>query len=218
MSEIEYLSPEIANEGLSAANWTPGVWANDAPAGEEWQPDIEPPRLNDYAAFRKHKHYGKYFRPYRYVPFPAWMYHKTEEPKLCQSKEDVIALGPEWAREPFHRKIDMTGKALPVKTDTQRLAESITAGLAAKNTGAGPIDATTIAAIVAAVMAATQKPAEAAPVAVAPIETKVEAADIQEVTATVSIERQAMIELAEKENVKIDKRWSDDKIKAALGL
>jgi hypothetical protein len=219
---IEYLDPAIAGEGLSANNWVPGAWTNDPGLGEEWQPDIEAPRINDYAAFKKHKHYGKYFRPYRYVPFPAWLYHPTIEAKIVQNEAEVIALGPEWRRQPFALKIDMTGKALPVKTDTQRLAEAITAGLAGKQTGPDSmIDPTTIAAIVAAVMAATQAQMQpAASVAAVPVSEGDPDSENSHVESTpsVSVERAAMIELAERENVKIDKRWSDERIKRELGL
>ena len=66
MAGVEYLDPEIANEGQSANNWTPGDWTNTPnPGDEEWQPDMEPPHVNDYAALKKHKDYRQYFRPYR---------------------------------------------------------------------------------------------------------------------------------------------------------
>lgn len=222
---VEYLHPDIANEGQSANNWTPGAWANTPNLdGEEWQPDIEPPHINDYAAFKKHKHYGKYFRPYRYTPFPAWMYHATHEPKLVKSRDDVLALGPEWSPTPNKPRIDMTGKSLPVKSETQRLAEAVAQALAVKTTGSsGGIDATAIAAVVAAVMAAMPQNQSAA--AVAPISPSQDdmidlASDMLASSSTAGddIERAAMIELADKNNIKIDKRWSSDRIKKELGL
>src|ERR1700733_1606451 len=110
--KIEYLDPEIANEGISVNNWSPGAWTN-APAaeGEEYQPDVEPPHNNDYAALKKHKHYKQYFRPYRYQPFPAFVYHQTLGSKVVKTKEEAIALGPEWTRfipiqfHPVHGKL-----------------------------------------------------------------------------------------------------------------
>jgi len=265
---VEYLDPEIAGEGQSANNWTPGTWANDVPAGEEWQPDIEPPRINDYAAFKKHKHYGKYFRPYRYTPFPALVYHLKLGEKHVKTREEAIALGsswtpfiPVWDHDVLGRKtiktdqeraelglgwtpakfdqsshkwirlIDMTGKSLPVKSETQRLAEVVAQALASKETGSGGIDATAIAAVVAAVMAATQaqKPVEAAPLKVTPIEGEIKEGDVITgedrlgdgaivVHVESDIERAALIELAEKNEVKIDKRWGNDRIKKELGL
>jgi hypothetical protein len=223
MAAIEYLDPSIANEGFHAEKYNPGAWADAVPDGEDWQPDIEEPHIYDYKAFKKHKHYGKYFRPYRYVPFPAWMHHATLESKLCQNKEEVAALGPGWSREPQQHKIVMVGKALPIKTDTQRLAETIALGMERQPqlTGTGPIDATAIAAIVAAVLAATQSQRAAPMAPVVETATVVEdepETEPQAAAAAPSIERMAMLELAEKEGIKIDKRWSDERIKTALGL
>jgi hypothetical protein len=63
----EYLAPEIANEGLHADAPISGsqAWMNSAPEAEEWQPPLEPPRVYDYAGFKTHKRWGKYFQPYR---------------------------------------------------------------------------------------------------------------------------------------------------------
>lgn len=227
MPAVEYLDPEIANEGMSANNWAPGEWTN-APnaADEEWQPDIDPPHINDYAAFKKHKHYKQYFRPYRYIPFPAWMYHATHEPKIVKTKEEVIALGPEWSPTPKKPRVDMTGKSLPVKTDTQRLTEALVAGLV-KQPGAaatgGGVDAASIAAIVAAVMAAMpQQHAVAAPVALDPAKMMptefIDTATADANPERDATERKALLELAEKEGVKVDGRWSNQRIKKELGL
>ena len=223
MSQVEYLDREIAGEGLHADAPIPNSWMDGAGATEEYQPDIEPPHINDYAAFKKHKHYRQYFRPHVYQPFPAWLYHPTQEPKLVAKyretkngwvvdieacKAEVAALGPEWSPIPVAPRKDMTGKSLPIKTETQKLAEVMAQAVAAKQ-GAGPIDASTIAAIVAATVAAiNQKPVESQPV------------DASEAAPAVEqdVERTALIELADKDGVKIDKRWSNQRIKEALGL
>jgi hypothetical protein len=235
MPPVEYLDPEIANEGSSANSWAPGDWTN-APnaADEEYQPDVDPPHINDYAAFKKHKHYRQYFRPYRYTPFPAWMYHATHEPKIVKTKDEVLALGPEWSPTPLKLRVDMTGKSLPVKNDTQKLTEALVTGLL-KAPGAtaapgGAVDAASIAAIVAAVMTAMQpRAAVAAPAA--PDPEKLMPTDVEGLRQFVempkggdehpgqdSVERKAVIELAEKEGIKIDGRWSTDRIKRELGL
>jgi hypothetical protein len=206
MGAIEYLDPSIAGEGESANNWQPGAWTNaPSTADEEYQPDIEPPHINDYAAFKKHKHYRQYFRPYRYIPFPAWMYHRTQEPRLVKSKEEVIALGQEWSPTPIKPRVDMTGKSLPTKSDTQRLTEALAAGLTDKKPDADPAS---IAAIVAAVMSAMQPMLQAQqPTAAAALAEPEDAA-----------EREEMLKLAAEQGVKIDKRWSNDRIKKELGL
>jgi hypothetical protein len=209
---------EAINEGTSANNWAPGAWVKTPNyAEDEWQPDIEPPHINDYAAFKKHKHYGQYFRTYRYIAFPAWLYHKMLEPKIVKTEEEVLALGPDWSPVPNKPRIDMTGKSSPVKSETQRLAEVVAQALAAKQPGSGGIDATAIAAVVAAVMAAmAPQKAAAAETAIEPDAPEVE---LLEAAATgESIERAALIELAETNNVKVDKRWSNDRIKKELGL
>jgi hypothetical protein len=209
---------EALLEGIHVDKWQPGTWANPVGEDDEWQPELDSPHINDYAAFKKHKHYGKYFRQYRYQPFPAWMYHKTLEPKIVKSREEVQALGPEWSPTPPNvKRIDMTGKSLPVKSETQRLAEVVAQALAVKAPASGGVDANAIAATVAAVMAALgQKPVEA-PIAPASDGELFAGAD-GEAAPEADIERAAMIELADKNNVKIDKRWSNDRIKKELGL
>ena len=205
---------EALLEGVHVDKWSPGAWANNPGDDEEWQPDVEPPHITDYAAFKKHKHYGQYFKPYRYRPFPAWMYHATEEPKQVKNREEVLALGPEWSpTPPVIKRIDMTGKAYQTKSETQRLGEVMEKALAGKQSTAG-IDPTSIAAVVAAVMAALGKnePARAEPAA----------PDVELFAAGArgesEVERTALIELAEKDGVKIDKRWSNERIKKELGL
>lgn len=218
----EYLDPSIAGEGESANNWQPGAWASPvADAGEEYQPDIEPPHIPDYAMLKKHKHYKQYFRPYRYQPFPSWMYHATLEPKIVKTREEVIALGPDWSHVPLKPRIDMTGKTLPVKSDTQRLTEALVAGLVKQQPQGAPVDATAIAAIVAAVMAATQQqsvPARAAAPDLAALMPKVEIPQVDAAEVGDATERAALIELADKEGVKVEAGWSNQRLKEALGL
>lgn len=211
---------EALLEGISANDWAPGAWTNTpAASDEEYQPDIEPPHINDYAGFKKHKHYRQYFRPHRYVAFPAWVYHKTLEPKLIDKrnkdgttdqeacKKEVMALGPEWGPVPTKPRLDMTGKSSPVKSETQRLAEVVAQGIAQR--GSAPIDANAIAAIVSAVLAATQGQ---------PASTPAVQADAAKAEPSEDVERSALIELAAKDGVKIDKRWSNARIKTELGI
>jgi hypothetical protein len=146
------------------------------------------------------------------------VYHKTLEPKIVKTKEEVLALGPDWSPIPNKPRIDMTGKSQPVKSETQRLAEVVAQALAVKQPGAGGIDATAIAAVVAAVMAATQAQAKPAiPEDKMVIEPSEDTAAIL-AEGDSSIERAALIELADKDGIKIDKRWGNDRIKKELGL
>lgn len=217
---VEYLDPSIAGEGIHVDQWRAPEWM-DTPdvSAEEWQPDIEPPHINDYSSFKKHKHYRQYFRPYRYVPWPAFMYHPTLGEKVVKSKDEAIALGPEWSgTPPAKKRIDMAGKSLPVKSDTQRLAEVVAQALGPKQ--GATVDTNMIGAIVAAVMAAMKADqAQPAPAATAEIdpETLIPPLD-GKVEIDESIERKALLELAEKEGIKVDRRLSNQKIKEALGL
>lgn len=240
MPELEYLDPEIANEGFSADRMPPNApaWMEGSdPSAEEYQPDIEPPHIPDYAALKKHKHYKQYFRPYRYQPFPAFVYHATQEPKIVKNKEEFEALGPGWSPKPIKPRVDMTGKSLPVKSETQRLAEVVAQAMG-KHQQAGPIDPTSIAAVVAAVLAATgsQKPAEApakppelTPEALMPAEEVDPSTGIRQYLANPpaeedrtavddDTERKALLELAERDGIKIDNRWGNKRLKEALGL
>lgn len=228
MPEIEYLDPEIAGEGFSADKPPPNAptWMDGAESAEEFQPDIEPPHIPDYAMLKKHKHYKQYFRPYTYKPFPAFVYHATQEAKIVKNKEEFEALGPGWSPTPIKPRVDMTGKSLPVKSETQRLAEVVAQAMG-KQQQAGPIDPNAIAAIVAAVVAATQQPQPAAPAKAAKVDLTPEAlmpaaqTATEEVTASAvdeDTERKALLELAERDGVKIDKRWSNKRIKEALGI
>jgi len=218
---IEYLDPSIANEGVHVDKWQPGAWANDTSGDEEWQPDVEPPHITDYAAFKKHKHYGQYFKPYRYRPFPAVMYHYASgQEKIVKNRDEVVALGPDWSPVPPNiKRIDMTGKAARVKTESERLAEIVAQSLAGKSNGG--VDANAIAATVAAVMAALGQNKAAAPAAAVAAEPDGDIGDHvvdEQAAGHGDVERKAMLELAEKEGVKIDKRWSSERIKKELGL
>ena len=103
----------------------------------------------------------------------------------------------------------MTGKTLPVKSQTEQLGEIVAKSIAARSSSA-PIDATAIAAVVAAVMAAMNG-------GQAPAQTAETAADAI-VRGEDDIERKALLELAEKEGIRIDRRWSSERIKKELGL
>lgn len=203
MGDIEYLDHSIANEGLHADAPIPNTWMDTPPDQPDFQVDMEPPHVNDYSLLKKNPKYAKYFRPHVYRPFPAVMYHQSFAEKIVNTREEAEdALAQGYSRTPFQPRIDMTGKSLPVKSETQRLAEAVAAAAAVQKNGA--LDAGAIAAIVAAVMAAVKQGGETQQTV------KAESED--------TIERQALIELAEKENIKIDRRWSDARIKEALGL
>lgn len=104
---IQYLDPEIANEGFRADNMG-GVLVEDENGEYVFQSFTEPPRIPDYA-FVKNAVRGKphplrrYFPqysgiPYRHQTFPAWAYHANGQAKLVRSAEKAAELGMVWNR------------------------------------------------------------------------------------------------------------------------
>lgn len=219
---VEYLDPEIANEGFSVDKHNPGAWMDEVPTDDEWQPDMEPAHINDYAAFKKNKWYGQYFNgrnQRKKIPFPALMHHAVHESRLCQNKEQALALGPEWGPEPHKPRVDMTGKSIPVKSETQRLAEVI----AATKNGGDSSSALFLellhkqAAEHQAQMAKMEQRMTAV-ISAAEGASPVSREASVEATIDDNVERDALLELAEKEGVKVDGRWSSARIKKELGL
>src|ERR1700761_1555271 len=75
----EYLDPEIANEGEAATDWRPG-------AG--------PAAIVDMSKLLgNHKHFGKYFAPHVFKPFPAWLYHATEPEFIVHTAKEALEYG-----------------------------------------------------------------------------------------------------------------------------
>lgn len=103
MSDIQYLDPEIANEGAHAQSGfyglDPKLGADGEVTESDWsqpaayQPFIDPPRIPDYNFVKTSVQGGKphplrkYFPqytgvPYRFQPLPVWVYHAKQEPRL----------------------------------------------------------------------------------------------------------------------------------------
>lgn len=114
MADIQYLDPEIANEGAHASSGffgldpnlaqaapnADGDWGQDAP----YQPFIDPPRIPDYKFVASSVQGGKphplrkYFVqytgiPYRYQPLPVWVYRAGHEPRLLTTPKQAEAHG-----------------------------------------------------------------------------------------------------------------------------
>ena len=66
---VEYLDPEIANEGVSAE--------------QAWMPAMDEARIPSYAGIKSIKKYFPQFtgRPYQHQAYPCWLYHPTEPPR-----------------------------------------------------------------------------------------------------------------------------------------
>lgn len=215
MPKIDYLDPEIANEGQSA----------DAP----WVPSPRP-HVWDYAPLKEHPHYGQYFaaRPFR--AFPAWIYnHKTGESKVVGSAKEADQYGVsynttarfhhyecvgDWMDEPAKGlKADVTiaGKSLVTASSTQAAnttAETmaqILQKLIADKASPGLADTISADKEYQDYLAFKRAQSKKAPVEVAAKE-DVETFD----------EKALLIEAAASRDIKVDKRWSIDRIKSEL--
>ena len=235
------------------------------------QPQLPEPHIWDYKSLKEHPRYRRYFAPHRYRPFPCWLYnHETKQKILveawkqvqtqvqiagkvqmvldrvvdveaCQRK--VFELGPAWKTKPFAVERDMTGKTLPVESDTQRLTR-VMSEMFARGGGApqapangGVVDPTMIGAIVAATLASLNggrgqreaakapdmdlpewaNPASAAETPASPVD-QLDLGSQLKPAAEDEVERAALLELAQKEGVKVDGRWSTATLKEKLGL
>lgn len=212
MTKIEYLDPEIANEGLSADD----------------MPEIEEPHINDYATLKKHKHYKRYFKPYVFQPFPAFIYHKTDGEKLVGDAKTAAQYGVSYNKEDSHWVCEGDWKVKPVvarkasPTDTGKTLVNATAQQAAMGTnelmaqilqqlvkGQGSVAPALATAIgedkeYQDYLAFKRMQAGEAPKAILD-------ADLPPVD-----EKALLIEAAESRDIKIDKRWSVDRIKTEL--
>lgn len=81
-SSVGYLDPEIANEGQK-------VTMSD---GEQvsWNP---PPANLVIPDLSKVKSLAKYFHRTGYVPYPTWVYHPKEQPKILKNATEARELG-----------------------------------------------------------------------------------------------------------------------------
>lgn len=86
---VDYLDPEIANEGQAAV----------LPEGE-FQAPREKPHIPDYSWLKPTDKLAKYFPaisgiPYKHQVWPVWLYHPTEKPRLIR---DIVLQDGEGAR------------------------------------------------------------------------------------------------------------------------
>lgn len=227
---VQYLDPEIANEGLRADMPVEGQWT----PGGEFQPFIDPPVIPDYS-FVKQKgmeHLRRLFPQhsgiaYVHQAFPVWAYHKTEPARLLRTEQHALEHGMryvkktksfdvtgEWSDEPFHApKLDVNAPG---------------AGKSVVKKGEGGSQADMIAAVVAAVMAKVA-PVQANALAAGPVASDPDYAEFlafkawkdgakpkAEVKLSPTEEKAALIKIAEENGVKVDKRWSLDNLKDEL--
>lgn len=210
MPNIEYLDPEIANEGVSADSPVP----------------MEPAHVFDYAPLRTHKTYAKYFAPHTYQRYPAIFYHKNGKQRAVTNHEEASELAGvrpikggwvcdgEWfdSEADAHvvkSPLDGAGKSLVAASATQVAGgtNEIMAAILQKLTDGGVPSSKAVPAIAAAMAEdeeyqaylAFKRMRDAKPAEPGPID-----------------EKALLIEAAASRDIKIDKRWNIDRIKEEL--
>lgn len=81
-SEVGYLAPEIAGEGERVI-MSDGEVVNFLPPPAK-------PVMPDWSGIKSIR---RYFGAYIHRPYPAWLYHPTEEPRLVKNETEAAALG-----------------------------------------------------------------------------------------------------------------------------
>lgn len=210
----EYLDPEIANEGEAATMWHPG--AGPAPI-----PDMQKMLGN-------HKHYGRYFAPKVFAPFPSYIYHATEPSKLVRTAKEAKEYGVSYLIDPGGNHYVSTGewKTYPVgkqKPNTSGAGKSVISAERAQGGASLEVmtqilqqmqkgqsnDATTQ--MLAEILARLVPPAPAMPPV---IEAKISVTE--EITLSDAEQKAILLDLAKEKGIHADKRWGMDKLKAAL--
>src|ERR1700729_1696296 len=111
MSKIEYLDPEIANEGQRA---------------DEAFVVPKRPHVWDYAQLKEHEHYGKYFADKPFRPFPAWIYnHKTGESKIVGDEKTASQYGVSYNTTARFHHYECTGDWMDEPRKDQKADTSI---------------------------------------------------------------------------------------------
>lgn len=229
MAKVEYLDPEIAGEGEAA---------------EDWQPFVAAPAIPTYKGIKSILKYFPQFSgiPYKHKAFPTWLYHRSRPSVLARTAEVAKNYGVTW-RDATHeeksrgfpaqiwdyaegcewRTIPFSTKFNPLNPDTGKEVKL--------SPDKGPSQSEMISAVVAAVMAQMGGVAKGNalatgnPAADPEYQKFLEFKKLQAVPATVetppvalapSEERELLVEAANSRGIKLDGRWSIDRIKQEL--
>jgi hypothetical protein len=221
MPTIEYLDPEIANEGQRA---------DDAFV-------VSPkPHVWDYAPLKEHKHYGKYFAPKPFREWPAVIYnHKTGEEKTVGDAGAAARYGVsynrdtrfphyvctgDWKDEPKSQKIDFkaAGKSLVTASAAQSTSDTMTEilkRLIESNTA--PSSAMAEDKEYQDYLAFKRMQASAPKEVVVVAEPVIERSEPEEeFELSEGDQKEILVGLAKEKGIKADGRWSLDRLKAEL--
>lgn len=208
---VEYLDPEIANEGQAATEWHPG--AGPAPI-----PDM-------YKLLGNHKHFGRYFAPHVFKPFPAWIYHATEPEFIVRNAKEAKEYGVTYDIEDNRYVCSGDWKTRPIvkkKPDPHAGGKSFVSGNSGQSAGAS-------LEIMAQILQQMQKGTAVPPALAEAVKAdpdyaafvefknwKASQAKVEEATLSDAEQKEILIGLAKEKEIHVDKRWSLDRIKSAL--
>lgn len=213
MPKIEYLDPEIANEGQRA---------------DDDSVPMEAAHVFDYAPLKTDKKYAKYFR-YEYQRYPAIFYHPNGKQRIVHNHEEASELDGVkpirggWYCEGEWQSVEED--AHPVKPSLTEFGKILVGDSAAKIAGSTN---ETMAQILQQMLKSGQVPANPAmdqeyqdylawkrmrdAAASKPVH-----AEIVEPTALSDADVKAkLIDIAKEKGIPADKRWSLDRIKEEL--
>jgi hypothetical protein len=193
-------------------------------AAEEYQPDIEPPHIPDYSALKTNKKTKHLFAAHRFVPYPATLYHPTLPSVVVRNKSEhdaYLEMG-EWRATPYNVKVPAHGPGKTVVSSNGPSQGGSTAELMAaileqvRRQGAS---ASTAPAMKQALHADPEyaeflefkkwKEGQAKPAAV-------HAEPAPQDALPEADQKAILVDAAKEKGIKVDGRWSLDKIKEAL--
>lgn len=211
---VEYLDPEIANEGEAATDWRPG----SGPA----------PIVDMAKMLGNHRKMGRYFAPHVFRPFPAWIYHATEPEQIVKTAKEAKEYGVTYDLEDNRYISTGDWKTRPVvkkKPDPHGSGKSLVTSERAQ----GGASLEIMAQILQQMKKGSEAPAalgeavKADPDYAAFLEFKKWKASQApaEVTETSfelpeADQKEILVSAAKERGVHVDKRWSLDRIKSAL--
>ena len=243
-SEVGVLDPSIAGEGQKVIH-SDGEVVN-------WSPPPASPVIPDWSGI---KSIQKYFNRTGFVPWPAWLFHPTEKPRIVKNAHEAAELGVcyrecsaderarwgkratwDWKEDslwrpephdgtlkfdpsnPGHGKTVVFASANPVASQNEMirmLVPEVAKAVAQAMASSGPaapasVDATEWAQFQE--FLAFKKSSEA----VNALARDPDGPEVGATGITGEHERSFWVETAEEMGVKIDKRWSVEKIKDAV--
>jgi hypothetical protein len=175
-----------------------------------------------------HKHFGRYFAPHVFKPFPAWIYHATEPERIVKTAKEAKEFGVVYDLEDNRYICSGDWKTKPVvkkKPDVHASGKSMVTSERAQ--GGASLE------IMAQILQQMQK-GQAAPPALneaikadpdyaAFVEFKAwkaaqDAPKLGEVAGELSAaeQKEILVNLAKEKDIHVDKRWSLERIKEAL--